>query len=395
MTIDHYVDCKVCHGSSNSFIDTRHMSQSLLFPGDNVPRSRSFREQNEQRPVLPLRSGSFRDPGEIEKERKRPRSKLNNGSSGKDLKVSSYVQGLRRRSSLPLSTPNLHQISLESKEKEHSVRRVRSFKTTTKGLVNRGDSFRKKGDRVPSSEQVRYAYTPSPRPSRRVPLDVQVEKTADIPTAISYYKVVVLGSHGVGKTAITHQFMTSEYVAFDNSIDHGEGNSIVPVQLNGEESTLEFLDSRENEINLESIQADAYLVIFSIAHRDTFDVASDLLSELRVDLGSDRPIVLVGNKLDLVRKRKVNTEEAQDVSTVYDAKYMEVSAGINHNIDELLVGILALIKYKLNPSLPPPTLRVDKKKPGVSRFSFKAPIDFFSRMYQLARDKFRPARKTK
>lgn len=87
--------------------------------------------------------------------------------------------------------------------------------------------------------------------------------------------------------------------------------------------------------------------------------------------------------------------EAQDVSTVYDAKYMEVSAGINHNIDELLVGILALIKYKLNPSLPPPTLRVDKKKPGVSRFSFKAPIDFFSRMYQLARDKFRPARKTK
>lgn len=62
------------------------------------------------------------------------------------------------------------------------------------------------------------------------------------------------------------------------------------------------------QVNLENIQADAYLVIFSIAHRDTFDVASDLLSELRVDLGSDRPIVLVGNKLDLVRKRKVNTE---------------------------------------------------------------------------------------
>jgi hypothetical protein len=34
----------------------------------------------------------------------------------------------------------------------------------------------------------------------------------------SYYKVVVLGAIGVGKTSITQQFMTSEYVAFDNSI---------------------------------------------------------------------------------------------------------------------------------------------------------------------------------
>ena len=62
------------------------------------------------------------------------------------------------------------------------------------------------------------------------------------------------------------------------------------------------------QINLENVQADAYLVVFSIAHRDTFDVSLDLLSELRMDLGTDRPIVLVGNKLDLVRKRKVKTE---------------------------------------------------------------------------------------
>lgn len=60
--------------------------------------------------------------------------------------------------------------------------------------------------------------------------------------------------------------------------------------------------------DLEDIRADAFLVIFSIAHRDTFDTAVQLLQELRMDLGTDRTTILVGNKSDLVRKRKVTTE---------------------------------------------------------------------------------------
>jgi GTPase SAR1 family protein len=76
-------------------------------------------------------------------------------------------------------------------------------------------------------------------------------------------------------------------------------------------SVLTFLFLTRSNLfpaNLEDVRADAYVVVFSIAHRDTFDVASDLLSNLRMDLGTDRSIILVGNKLDLVRKRKVKTE---------------------------------------------------------------------------------------
>lgn len=62
------------------------------------------------------------------------------------------------------------------------------------------------------------------------------------------------------------------------------------------------------QVILENIRADAYVIIFSIAHRDTFDTAVDLLSELRMDMGTDRTVIMVGNKLDLVRKRKVKTE---------------------------------------------------------------------------------------
>jgi hypothetical protein len=78
---------------------------------------------------------------------------------------------------------------------------------------------------------------------------------------------------------------------------------------------------------------------------------------------------------------------------LYDSRYLEVSAGLNHNIDELLVGMLALIRHKLDPSLPSPIVRVDRKRQSLSRFSFKGPLDFFSRLFQLARDKLKSGRK--
>lgn len=35
------------------------------------------------------------------------------------------------------------------------------------------------------------------------------------------------------------------------------------------------------------------------------------------------------------------------MATAYDCKYIETSVGINHNVDELLVGILTQIRLKL------------------------------------------------
>lgn len=71
---------------------------------------------------------------------------------------------------------------------------------------------------------------------------------------------------------------------------------------------FQYLHAALLQGDLEDIRADAFLVIFSIAHRDTFDTAVQLLQELRMDLGTDRTTILVGNKSDLVRKRKVSTE---------------------------------------------------------------------------------------
>ena len=59
------------------------------------------------------------------------------------------------------------------------------------------------------------------------------------------------------------------------------------------------------ESELESLRADAFVVMFSIADQESYRSALDMVRHLRVDLGLDRAILLVGNKVDLARQRKV------------------------------------------------------------------------------------------
>lgn len=55
------------------------------------------------------------------------------------------------------------------------------------------------------------------------------------------------------------------------------------------------------------------------------------------------------------------------MATSYDCKFIETSVGINHNVDELLVGILTQIRLKLDN---PP----DSSQPYTSRRRSRSPL---------------------
>lgn len=73
-------------------------------------------------------------------------------------------------------------------------------------------------------------------------------------------------------------------------------------------------DSVDHDIDL---TADAYVIVYSVIDRSTFDAAVQNLYKLRHVIGSDRPIVLVGNKIDLVRKRRVKKDGEQNNKTIW------------------------------------------------------------------------------
>jgi len=54
---------------------------------------------------------------------------------------------------------------------------------------------------------------------------------------------------------------------------------------------------------------DAFVVVYSVVDRESYDSACDFLYELTtVDIAKDFPIILVANKTDIVRHRCVTEE---------------------------------------------------------------------------------------
>lgn len=141
-----------------------------------------------------------------------------------------------RRSSLPSPVVNYLSVSFDdihgqNERAQQPLQRVRSFKTTTKGrIVNRGDSFKRSSNSVNSTGSVAtvpnadVAATSGQISNRHRVNSTHSKDSGTIESTGSstekqIYKVAMLGDKGVGKTSLTNQFMTSEFVAFE--IDQG------------------------------------------------------------------------------------------------------------------------------------------------------------------------------
>jgi GTPase SAR1 family protein len=59
------------------------------------------------------------------------------------------------------------------------------------------------------------------------------------------------------------------------------------------------------DVEREDIPIDAYVIVFSVTDTNTYNYALRALRKLRVEAGVDRTVILVGNKIDLARQRRV------------------------------------------------------------------------------------------
>lgn len=271
---------------------------------------------------------------------------------------------------------------------EDKIVRVRSFKTTRKGVVSRGDSFRRQSRgsitnlTVSKSDNALYKGTDQPELVTKNGLLAAPAAKGHTPCS-NCYKVAMIGADGVGKTALTRQFLTSENSFFNESpiaahTDETEANQITVI-IDREETTIEFVDTEEKLFDISLCSScDAFIIVFSVQDSRSFNYAKHRLHALRHNLETDKVCILVANKVDLVRKRRVSTDDGRGIAQKYNCKYIETSAGLNLKVDDLLVGIVRQIKLKLKRDLERKTLpraaeTSDKKasKPGFFRKLFR------------------------
>ncbi|KAJ8358649.1 hypothetical protein SKAU_G00151740 [Synaphobranchus kaupii] len=168
------------------------------------------------------------------------------------------------------------------------------------------------------------------------------------------YRVVLLGDHGVGKSSLANIFAGIQEKDANEPL--GEDTHERTLTVDGEETTLVVMDTWETEKQEEDERwvqdycmqvGNAYVIVYSITDRSSFNSASELRIQLRrIRQAENIPIILVGNKSDLVRCREVAVEEGRACAVVFDCKFIETSASLHHNVTELFEGIVRQIRLR-------------------------------------------------
>ncbi|KAI3633376.1 hypothetical protein MIR68_006468 [Amoeboaphelidium protococcarum] len=162
------------------------------------------------------------------------------------------------------------------------------------------------------------------------------------------YKLVVVGGGGVGKSALTIQFIQSHFVdEYDPTIEDSYRKQCV---IDDEVALLDVLDTAgQEEYSAMREQymrtGEGFLCVYSITSRNSFEEISTFHQQiLRVKDKDYFPIIIVANKCDLENERQVSSQEGRDLAKKFQCKFIESSAKSKINVDEAFFSLVREIR---------------------------------------------------
>ncbi len=162
------------------------------------------------------------------------------------------------------------------------------------------------------------------------------------------FKLIVLGSAGVGKTTLVNQFLKKEEI-IDYRPTLGISISTQRYHVQGfKDDVIKFLIfDLAGQSFFKRVRRDYYkgancaFIVYDVTRRDSFDEAIDFwLKDAQKELGNI-PFVLIGNKIDLEGDRVVSKEEGIKKARELKSIFTETSALRNINVQDTfkIIGI--------------------------------------------------------
>lgn len=182
------------------------------------------------------------------------------------------------------------------------------------------------------------------------------------------YKIVVLGSGGVGKSALTVQFVQGIFVEkYDPTIEDSYRKQ---VEIDGQQCMMEILDTAGTEQftamrDLYMKNGQGFVLVYSITAQATFNDLMELHDQIvRVKDTQEVPMILVGNKCDLEDERVVSKDQGQHLAKQFNCSFMEASAKVKINVPEIFYNLVRQINSKTPDRA---SMKVGKTKTGKQR----------------------------
>ncbi|XP_072166608.1 GTP-binding protein Rit1-like [Diadema setosum] len=197
-----------------------------------------------------------------------------------------------------------------------------------------------------------------------------MEETNTTKASMKVYKIVLLGQGGVGKSALTLQFVTHSFLEYhDPTIEDAYLQQAV---IDGEVGQLDILDTAgQAEFTAMRDQymrrGEGFIICYSITDRRSFQEAAEFKKLIeRVRNTEDIPIVLVGNKYDLEQMRVVSSEEGHALAREFNCPFFETSAALRHFVDDVFHTLVREIRKKERAEIQALEKRSKRKSRGMS-----------------------------
>ena len=235
---------------------------------------------------------------------------------------------------------------------------------------NENNCMHKPDNQVPCPYRVETSPHPGYAPCFSMPLDRQVTLDG---RALSFYmvssdlfavaktnqtsagpkeiQVVVIGGGGVGKSALTVQFIQGHFIdEYDPTIEDSYRKDCT---VDGTSLSLDILDTAGQEeysaMREQYMRTGmAFLLVYAVTSRSSFEETQMFYQQiLRTKNVDSFPVVLVGNKCDLGYERQVSYEEVQRLAQRLGAPFLETSAKDRINVDEAFYTLAkSVLKYQ-------------------------------------------------
>eukprot|EP01089_Gocevia_fonbrunei_P006227 TRINITY_DN1680_c0_g1_i1.p1 TRINITY_DN1680_c0_g1~~TRINITY_DN1680_c0_g1_i1.p1 ORF type:complete len:201 (+),score=44.19 TRINITY_DN1680_c0_g1_i1:56-658(+) len=170
--------------------------------------------------------------------------------------------------------------------------------------------------------------------------------------ATTFHQLTVLGEGGVGKTALTVQFISNHFVEYyDPTIESSYRQQYL---VDERVAFFEVLDTAGQEEYWTALASQwirfgqGFLLLYSITSRHSFDEVPRLRSQIMMvkdcDDSDAPPMVLVGTKADLADDREVPTQEAEQLAKSWGIDFCETSARTRLNVTEPFFQVVRKIR---------------------------------------------------
>ena len=163
--------------------------------------------------------------------------------------------------------------------------------------------------------------------------------------------MMLLGDSQVGKTALIKR-ITGNVFEDSQLTTIGKESYVYQTKLHDNDLKIKIWDTAGQErfksMSVNVIKnVEGLILTYSIINRESFQNMDSWLQKLNdaSDL-SKKPVIIVGNKIDLEDKRQVTTKEGEEFAKNHGYNFFEVSAKTGKNVKEAFYDIFEQL-YKI------------------------------------------------